>query len=70
MDFTVLLTTTFSADLLLPDFQPGATIMALHITMWLPQVCSSLWVSLKGEPGPARVVGRPWALLFFAYTGP
>jgi len=44
--------------------------MALHIAIRLPQVCSSLWVSLKGEPGPARVVGRPCGSPFLSILVP
>jgi len=39
--------------------------MTLHIAIRLPQVCSSQRVCLKGEPGPARVVGRPCGSLVF-----
>ena len=42
----------------------------LHVAIRLPQVCSIQRVYLKGEPGPARVVGRPLGSLFFAYVGP
>ena len=42
----------------------------LHVAIRLPQVCSSLWVSLKGEPGPARVVGRPYGSPFLPIPVP
>jgi len=42
----------------------------LHVAIRLPQVCSSLWVSLKGEPGPARVVGRPCGSPFLSILVP
>ena len=70
VNLTILLATTFSTDLDLPDFQPLTHVMALHIAIRLPQVCSSQRVYLKGEPGPARVVGRPWALLFLPIPVP
>ena len=41
------------------------TLWTPHVAIRLPQVCSSQRVYLKGEPGPARVVGRPLGSLFF-----
>ena len=40
------------------------TLWTPHVAIRLHQVCSSQRVYLKGEPGPARVVGRPWGSLF------
>jgi len=46
------------------------TLWTPHVAIRLPQVCSSQRVYLKGEPGPARVVGRPCGSLVFAYISP
>ena len=65
VNLTILLAAAFSADLGLSDFQPLTHVMAPHVAIRLPQVYSSQRVSLKGEPGPARVVGRPRGSLVF-----
>ena len=65
VNLTILLAAAFSADLSLPDFQPIAHVMAAHVAIRVPQVYSSKLASLKCEPGPARVVGRPLGSRYF-----
>ena len=69
VNLTILLAAAFSADLGLSDFQPLTHVMTPHVAIRLHQVCSSQRVYLKGEPGPARVVGRPRGSLLFCLCG-